>query len=70
MNMSAMEKLAGTAVDIGMGVHKEIGPGLFESVYEPILEHRLLRAGIAVERQKAIAISVDGLSLPYARSIL
>ena len=63
---SNLERLAGIAVDIGMGIHKEIGPGLFESVYETVLEHRLLRSGIAVERQKPIAISVDGLTLPDA----
>jgi GxxExxY protein len=66
MDIKMMEKLAGVAVDIGMGIHKEIGPGLFESVYEAVLEHRLLRAGIAAERQKPIAISVDGLTLPDA----
>jgi GxxExxY protein len=66
MDIKMMEKLAGVAVDIGMGIHKEIGPGLFESVYEAVLEHRLLRAGIATERQKPIAISVDGLTLPDA----
>jgi GxxExxY protein len=66
MDAKAMERLAAIAVDIGMGIHKEIGPGLFESVYEAVLEHRLLRAGIAVERQKPIAISVDGLTLPDA----
>jgi GxxExxY protein len=66
MDAKAMERLAAIAVDIGMGIHKEIGPGLFESVYETIFEYRLLRAGVAVERQKPIAISVDGLTLPDA----
>ncbi len=61
-----MERLAGIAVDIGLGTHRELGPGLFESVYEAVLEHRLLRSGVVVERQKAISISVDGLSLPDA----
>jgi GxxExxY protein len=61
-----LEKLARIAVDTGMALHREIGPGLFESVYETVLEHRLLRSGIAVERQKPIAITVDGLTLPDA----
>jgi GxxExxY protein len=63
---SDLERLARVAVDIGMAIHKEIGPGLFESVYEAVLEHRLIRAGVDVERQKPIAISVDGLTLPDA----
>ena len=66
LNANDLEKLASIAVNIGMAIHKEIGPGLFESVYENILEHRLVRSGIAVERQKPIAISVDGLTLPDA----
>jgi GxxExxY protein len=66
MDANDMEKLARLAIDVGMGIHKEIGPGLFETVYETVLEHRLMRAGLSVERQKAIAISVDGLTLPDA----
>jgi GxxExxY protein len=65
-NENDLERLARIAVDVGIAIHKEIGPGLFESVYEAVLEHRLIRAGIAVERQKPIAISVDGLTLPDA----
>jgi GxxExxY protein len=66
IDTNVMERLAAIAIDIGMGIHKEIGPGLYESVYEAVLEHRLVRAGVAVERQKPIAISVDGLTLPDA----
>ena len=61
-----MERLAETVVDVGLGLHRELGPGLFESVYEAVLEHRLNKAGISVERQKPIAIAVDGLSFPDA----
>lgn len=65
-HIKTMEKLAAIAIDIGMGIHREIGPGVFESVYETVLEHRLVRADISVERQKPVAISVDGLTLPDA----
>ena len=38
-------------------IHRETGPGLFESVYETILAHQLQRAGLDVDRQLGIPIS-------------
>jgi GxxExxY protein len=61
-----IERLASIVVDCGFKVHIEIGPGLMESVYEAILENRLRKVGLQVERQKAISIKVDGLILPDA----
>lgn len=37
-------------------IHKALGPGLFESVYEEILFHELNQAGLIVERQKPIPL--------------
>jgi hypothetical protein len=37
-------------------VHKELGPGLLESVYEVCLETLLIEKGILVERQKSLPI--------------
>jgi GxxExxY protein len=61
-----IERLASIAIDCGLKVHIELGPGLMESVYEAVLEHRLAKTGLIVERQKAITIHVDGLTLPDA----
>lgn len=61
-----IEQLASVVVDCGLKIHIELGPGLIESVYESVIEHRLLKMGIKVERQKAIGIHVDGLTLPDA----
>jgi len=33
-------------------IHKELGPGLLESVYEEILYYELTQIGLKVERQK------------------
>ena len=41
-------------------LHKELGPGLFESVYEILLAHRLRQAGLEVRRQVPIPIEYDG----------
>ncbi len=59
--MQDIEELARLAVDCGLKIHKALGPGLFESVYETIMAASLARCGFAVERQKPIAIEYDGL---------
>jgi GxxExxY protein len=59
-----IEELARIAVDCGLHIHKELGPGLLESVYEAILAERLRRSGCAVERQKLLPVTFDGVTLP------
>lgn len=60
--MRDIEDLARVAVDCGFHIHKELGPGLLESVYEALLGERLCRSGCSVERQKILPIKVDGLT--------
>ena len=61
--MRDVEDLARIAVDCGFRVHKGLGPGLLESVYEAVMAASLLRAGLAVERQMPVAIEFDGMIL-------
>lgn len=37
-------------------IHKTLGPGLFESVYEKILAYRLRKRGLFVEEQKPLVV--------------
>ena len=48
-------------VDCAIRLHMELGPGLFESVYETLLAHRLEEAGLNVARQVSIPIEFDGI---------
>ncbi|MES2136006.1 MAG: GxxExxY protein [Pseudomonadota bacterium] len=59
--MAEIEELARVAVDCGLHIHKELGPGLLESIYEAVLTERLSRSGYVVERQKLLPIEFDGL---------
>jgi iron complex transport system substrate-binding protein len=59
--MRDVEDVARVAVDCGLRIHRDLGPGLLESVYEGVMAASLLRAGLAVERQKPIAIEFDGM---------
>ncbi len=61
--MHDVEELARVAVDCGLRIHRKLGPGLLESVYEAVLASSLAKRGLAVERQKPIEIKFDGLVL-------
>jgi GxxExxY protein len=43
-------------VDAAISVHKELGPGLLESVYEIILVYKLEKSGLSVKRQVSVPI--------------
>ena len=49
-------EIATIIVDTAFHIHRDLGPGLFESVYEKILEAELLNRGLIVEHQKPIPI--------------
>jgi GxxExxY protein len=49
-------ELARMVFDLGLKVHKTLGPGLLESVYEECLVRELIENNIEVERQKEIPI--------------
>ena len=61
--MRDVDELARIAVDCGFKIHRDLGPGLLESVYEALMAASLARAGLSVERQKAIQIEFDGMAL-------
>jgi GxxExxY protein len=48
-------------VDAAVAVHRELGPGLLESVYEVALAYELKERGLRVERQVAVPIAYRGL---------
>jgi GxxExxY protein len=52
-------KIVGAAIE----VHKELGPGLFESVYESCLVEELKQAGLKVQRQVFVNIVYKGKKL-------
>ena len=47
-------------LDLCLKIHKELGPGLFESVYENILSYELNKAGLAFETQVEVPVKYDG----------
>jgi GxxExxY protein len=55
------ERIAAIIVDAALAVHRALGPGLLESVYEVCLAHELRKRGLNVRRQEPILITYDGL---------
>ena len=64
--MRSVDELASITVDCGFHIHKELGPGLLESVYEVVLAQALSDQGLNVVRQKPVAITFRGLVIPDA----
>jgi GxxExxY protein len=56
-------KLASEIIACCLEVHRELGPGLLESVYEECLEFVLQERKIKTERQKEISIHFRGRKL-------
>jgi len=54
-------EIGNIVVDCAVCLHIELGPGLFESVYEVILAQMLREGGCIVERQVPIPIEFHGL---------
>jgi len=61
-----LEAISGAVIDVALKLHRELGPGLLETVYEMILAGRLEQMGYQVARQRAIDITFDGLHFPAA----
>jgi tRNA (guanine37-N1)-methyltransferase len=61
-----IEEIASIIVDCAFHTHKELGPGLLESVYEMYFIHKLKQSGLSVRRQIPINLTVDGMNLGAA----
>ena len=46
-----------------MKVHSALGPGLLESTYEACLLHELRKQGLRVDRQVALPVVYDGVTI-------
>lgn len=56
-------QISGAIVDAAIAVHKELGPGLLESVYESCLNFELCSRGIFVLRQHPLPVIYRGHQL-------
>ncbi len=66
MNENEISKIV---IDAGLKVHRKLGMGLYETVYEQCLEFELKSRGLNVERQKFLSINYEGLKVENAFKI-
>lgn len=57
------EEIATQIVDAALAVHKQLGPGLLESVYELCLRRELTKRSVPFRSQLALPIVYDGVEL-------
>ncbi len=55
-----LERIGAAIVDSAYRVHKELGPGLLESVYEECMIYDLRQRGFKVDEQVYMPIEFDG----------
>lgn len=67
--MEDIDRISGDVVDVAMRLHRELGPGLLETVYETILAAKLSAMGYVVARQVPIDIEIEGLQFSAAFKI-
>ena len=55
-------ELATEAVDIAYQIHKELGPGLIESIYEEVFAYELNNRKIPITRQEKVIVTYKGMN--------
>lgn len=60
MNENELTKIV---FELGLKVHKNLGPGLLESSYEECLFYEIDKLGIKVEKQKALPLIYEEVKL-------
>ena len=61
--MRSENELSAIIVDSCIKVHRTLGPGLLESVYEEVLAYELQNRGLCVERQMNIPVVYDSVRM-------
>ncbi len=54
------DALSGRVIDAAIAVHRELGPGFLESIYESALKTALRHRGIVYEAQKEVTVFFEG----------
>ena len=64
--MTDIDTISGDVIDVALRLHRDLGPGLLESVYEMVLASKLSAMGYAVARQHPVDIAFEGLRFDAA----
>jgi len=67
--MIDVDAISADVVDEAIKIHRELGPGLYETVYETVLAGALARRGYKIDRQRPVDIQYDGMTFKDAYKI-
>jgi iron complex transport system substrate-binding protein len=56
-----LDEITDAVVGASIKIHRDLGPGLLESVYELVLARALDRRGLRVQHQHAVDFAYDGM---------
>lgn len=56
-----IDEITGEVIDAAYKIHKSLGPGLLESVYEMVLARQLERRGLQVKCQEPVSFDLDDM---------
>lgn len=59
--MEDIDRVSAEVVHAAVRIHRDLGPGLLESVYETVLAGTLSREGLKVDRQRPVDIEFEGM---------
>jgi len=62
-----LNNLSNRVIGIAIDIHKKLGPGFQEKIYEEALLREFRKAGIGFERQKVVRVDYDGQGLGNQR---
>lgn len=65
-DLSVENPVSKIIVDCAYHVHKKIGPGLLENVYEECMEREFVKRGVSFSRQKELPVYYEGEKLKTA----
>jgi GxxExxY protein len=64
--MRDIDRMTGDVIDVAIRLHRDLGPGLLEIVYETLLAAKLSEIGYEVVRQHPINIEFEGIKFEAA----
>ena len=56
-------ELSGIVIDCAIDIHRRLGPGLLESVYQEVLLYELRKRGLRVEKERPLPVIWDEVKL-------
>lgn len=56
-------KISNTLIGLALDLHTNLGPGLLESAYKECLYYKIVKAGMRVEKEKAMPLIFEEIKL-------